>query len=143
MQLCGLAVMSSSIYSAEEMLLMRQAFDDALAVMMRRRLDIPTASMARRIFESSRRRAQASVIRPSFGGPRSAHWVNSRQASWLCGCAVRQRHPSRFLPQELQSPVTTGLFFVARSAQLSQNYAHSCRNAFLNLVLVTPRVSAH
>ena len=32
---------------------MRQAFDDALAVMMRRRLDIPTASMARRIFEAA------------------------------------------------------------------------------------------
>jgi hypothetical protein len=40
-------------YSAEEILLLRQAFDDALTVMMRERLDIPTASLARRIFEAA------------------------------------------------------------------------------------------
>jgi glycyl-tRNA synthetase beta subunit len=45
--------MTVSTYSADEMLLLRQAFDDALAVMMRKRLDIPTASMARRIFEAA------------------------------------------------------------------------------------------
>ena len=45
--------MPSPTYSAEEILLLRQAFDDALTVMMRRHLDIPTASMARRIFEAA------------------------------------------------------------------------------------------
>lgn len=45
--------MTPSTYSAAEMLLLRQAFDDALTVMMRKRLDIPTASMARRIFEAA------------------------------------------------------------------------------------------
>ena len=47
------AAMTPSTYSADEMLLLRQVFDDALAVMMRKRLDIPTASMARRIFEAA------------------------------------------------------------------------------------------
>ncbi|MFN3622752.1 MAG: hypothetical protein ACK4TP_01695 [Hyphomicrobium sp.] len=46
--------MTSPTYSADEMLLLRQAFDDALSVMMLKRLDIPTASMARRIFEAAR-----------------------------------------------------------------------------------------
>lgn len=46
--------MTSPTYSSEEMLLLRQAFDDALSVMMRQHIDIPTASLARRIFEAAR-----------------------------------------------------------------------------------------
>lgn len=45
--------MMPATYSAEEMLLLRQAFDEALVVMMRERLDIPTASLARRIFAAA------------------------------------------------------------------------------------------
>jgi hypothetical protein len=45
--------MPSPTFNADEILLFRQAFDDALTVMMRRHLDIPTASMARRIFEAA------------------------------------------------------------------------------------------
>ena len=53
MQRRGFSTMPPSTYSAEEMLLLRRAFDEALVVMMCKRLDIPTATMARRIFEAA------------------------------------------------------------------------------------------
>lgn len=61
--------MSSQTYSAEEMLLLRQAFDDALSVMMRQHIDIPTASLARRIFDaaSSGERDRHALRRAALG----------------------------------------------------------------------------
>ena len=45
--------MQTNQYSDAELVLLRQAFDEALLEMMRQRVDIPTSTMTRRIFDAA------------------------------------------------------------------------------------------